>query len=57
MDLLSKTTPVSTGDEALNIHNYCQDVFPGMPISLTYNQPNYRIKIGARYEKLNLLLG
>lgn len=39
-------------DEALNIHNYCQDVFPEMPISLTYNQPNYRIKIGAFYEKL-----
>ena len=39
-------------DEALNIHNYCQDVFPEMPISLTYNQPNYRIKIGAFHEKL-----
>ena len=39
-------------DEALNIHNYCQDVFPEMPISLTYNQPNYRIKIGEFYEKL-----
>ena len=39
-------------DEALNIHNYCQDAFPDMPISLTYNQPNYRIKIGAFYEKL-----
>ena len=39
-------------DEALDIHNYCQDVFPEVPISLTYNQPNYRIKIGAFHEKL-----
>ena len=39
-------------DEALDIHNYCQDVYPEEPISLTYNQPNYRIKIGAFYEKL-----
>ena len=39
-------------DEALDIHNYCQDVFPDVPINLTYNQPNYRIKIGAFHEKL-----
>ena len=39
-------------DEALDIHNYCQDVFPDVPINLTYNQPNYRIKIGEFHEKL-----
>ena len=40
-------------DEALDIHNYCQDVFPELLINLTYNQPDYRIKIGAFHEKLN----
>ena len=39
-------------DEALDIHNYCQDIFPELLINLTYNQPNYRIKIGAFHEKL-----
>ena len=39
-------------DEALDIHNYCQDLFPDLITNLTYNQPNYRIKMGAFHEKL-----